>query len=128
MRAKDVIDYELENANTIMLHVNKSVCRAYEVSAYRLMSYFGNEMKVHHKNCQSQDVDLLYVWFPTNRISDLLDRLYDDGYELVSEKDKGRIILKKEAIGAENYDGWKDKMLNRIVVEMSTIGPMAYTV
>lgn len=123
MKAKDIIRYEDTNQNTILLIVNKTVCRAFEVSAFWLSRHVLTP-KLYSKYSRSLNARMIYAWFSVRKLGKVLDTLQSHGFHPVSHKE-GCIILKKEGIKPDDYDEWREKVYNKAMVEQAR--PVAKT-
>lgn len=115
MKAKDIFQYESTNENTILIIVNKSVCRAFEVSAFWLNKCTSIE-KLHSKYSRSLSSHMIYAWFSTRRFGKILKDLQAQGFRSVANN-SSYIILKKEGAKLEGYDEWKEKVFDEAMVE-----------
>lgn len=117
VRTIDIINYELGNERTVLFHINKSVCRVYEVSAYWIASHLPIE-KIHIKKSCSLDANLLYVWFHTSKLEDVIERMSEKGFHPVIRSNK-HIVLKNEDITDNaNFDSWRTKVLKNAEPEL----------
>ena len=117
MKAKDIIQYETTNENTILLIVNKSVCRVFEVSAFWLSKHIPMK-KLYNKYSRSLNTRMIYAWFSARRLNKVLDDLQAEGFRPITQKD-GYIVLKKEGAKLEGYDEWKEKVFDGVMVEQA---------
>lgn len=115
MKAKDIIQYEDDNKNTILLIVNKTVCRAFEVSAFWLSRCMVAK-KFYSKYSRSLNSHMIYTWFSVRKLDKTLDALHTQGFQPISYKDC-YIILKKEGVKPDGYDEWRENMYDNAMVE-----------
>lgn len=119
MKAKDIIQYESTNKDTILLIVNKSVCRVFEVSAYWLSKHVPTK-KMYNKYSRSLNTRMIYAWFSIRKLSKVLDSLQAEGFNPITQKD-GYIVLKKEGAVPDGYDEWKEKVFDGVMVEQQML-------
>ncbi len=117
MKAKDIIRYEDTNKNTILLIVNKTVCRVFEVSAF-LLSKHVPVKKLYNKYSRSSNTRMIYAWFSVRQLDKVLDTLQTHGFHPVYHKE-GYILLKKEGIQPDGYDEWREKVYDGVMVEQA---------
>ncbi|MDR0660919.1 MAG: hypothetical protein LBG19_09010 [Prevotellaceae bacterium] len=114
MKAKDIIQYEVSNQDTILLIVNKSVCRVFETSAYWLSKHIPMD-KLYNKYSRSLDTRMIYAWFSVRRLNKVLDELHAKGFHPVARKE-GYIVLKKEGAKPDDYDEWRERVYDGVMV------------
>ena len=115
MKTKDIIQYEKNNENTILLIVNKTVCRAFETSAFLLSKCIPIE-KFYCKYSSAANIHMLYTWFSARKLDNVLDMLRLHGFYPISCKE-GSILLGKENIKPDGYGEWREKVYDEIMVE-----------
>lgn len=115
MKAKDIIKYESENEDTILLILNKSVCRVFEVSAFWLSRCIRVD-KLYNKYSRGLDTRMIYAWFTVRRLNKVLEELQAAGFRPTVRTEE-HIILKKEGATPEGYDEWKEQVYNGAILE-----------